>query len=159
MSRFTSFKDLKEKKISLIGKRAIILAELYNSGYPIQRGIIVSSRLFKEFLVQTDITEEFFSYLRSGQFDKAQEIIINTEFPDALSEEIQQAAEQLKTEEFAVSLSSPFDEEFGCYNIQKDKIPKWVQRCWASIFIEDNKEQLRTKNVFPAVIIQPHTVP
>ena len=157
MSRFTSFKDLKEKKISLIGKRAAILADLYKSGYPVQKGIIVSSRLFKEFLVQTDIVEEFFSYLRSGQFSKAQETIINTEFPDALSEEIQKAAEQLKTEGFAVSLSSPFDEEFGCYNIQKEQIPKWVQRCWASIFIEDNKEPLRTKNILPAVVIQPHT--
>jgi len=50
MSRYIEFKDLKESKVSLVGKRAAILADLYKSGYPVQKGIIVVSKIFKEFL-------------------------------------------------------------------------------------------------------------
>jgi len=83
-------------------------------------------------------------------------MITQTEFPEALKQEIIEAAEKLETEAFAVSLSASFDEEFGCYNIQKENIPEWVQRCWASIFTEDNAEELKNKDIYPAIIIQPH---
>ena len=108
MSRFIKFKDLKESKISLVGKRAVILSELYKEGFPVQKGIIIPSRLFKEFLVESDLHQEFFSKLRSGLYEEAQELLINKEFPESLAREITSATKQLEAEEYAVSLSSPF---------------------------------------------------
>jgi len=156
MSRYIPFKDLKQNKVSLIGKRAAILADLKKANYPIQEGIIIVSKIFKEFLVETAITANLFTAVKNGDFEKAQDLVINAQFPESLSDEIIEAAKQLNTKEFTVSLSSPFDEEFGCYNIQLDKIPEWVQRCWASLFSEENKEQIKNENWYPAVIVQPH---
>jgi len=156
MSRFIEFKDLKESKISHVGKRAVILAELFKEGFPVQKGVIIPSRLFKEFLVESDLHHEFFSKLRSGLYEEAQELLINEELPESLAKEITSATKQLEAEEYAVSLSSPFDEEFGCYNVKKENIPEWVRRCWASIFTEANAEALKNKNIFPAVILQAH---
>jgi len=155
MSRYIEFKDLKESKVSLVGKRAAILADLYKSGYPVQKGIIVVSKIFKEFLVENEIAQELFSFLKSGDFEKAQELVNGVAFPNELRMEILEAAQSLNVESFSVSLSSSFDDEFGCFNIQFDKIPEWIQRCWASVLREDNAEQFKSKNWYPAVIIQP----
>ncbi len=98
MSNCTKFSDLAENEVSTIGQKASGLTALFNSGYPIPPGFVISASLFDSFLAQTGLKEKVWDVLAHATLDdypavsqiskQLRDAILSTEFPQVLEDEI-----------------------------------------------------------------------
>jgi phosphohistidine swiveling domain-containing protein len=144
-------------EVSLVGGKAESLARLINLGYPVPSGFVVTSRAYREYIVenhiqevirdeQTDLCSE--DYLRATLAAKRiRDAITAGTISDALKESINQAIYDLSASErkslFAVrssagredSRSSSWAGQFDSFlNVSADDVSDYVKRCWASAF-------------------------
>lgn len=137
----------------IFGKQAFILNKLLKHSYPVLDGIVLSSKIFKEFIILGEIKEQVFSLYKAGKFEELRQLITNHEFSEDLKEEILTHSKKLG-DSYALTTSSIFPSDIGFFNIPKDQLIEWIKKCWASVFNEQNT--LNRTNMFPAVIIQKH---
>ncbi len=98
MSNCTKFSDLAENEVSALGQKAAGLTALFNSGYPIPPGFVVSASLFDSFLAQTGLKEKVWDILAHATPDdypavsqiskQLRDAILSSEFPQVLEDEI-----------------------------------------------------------------------
>ncbi|MFC1698264.1 PEP/pyruvate-binding domain-containing protein, partial [Nanoarchaeota archaeon] len=193
VSKIAWFKDLHKEDIPLVGGKGANLGEMYNIQLPIPPGFIVTAQTYKEFVEKTEIQSQILEKVKDLDIQNTaklqetakeiQNLIISTEMPEDIQEEVIEAYEALgvsdkKTseeilkpkEEFVAARSSATAEDLPeasfagqqatFLNVKgKDQLIKAVRACWASLFTA-RAIYYRTKNNFPhekvfiAVVVQ-----
>lgn len=95
------FKELNKQSLSVAGGKGANLGEMYNSGFPIPPGFVVTAQAYKLFLESTGITGKIYSILKGLDVEnndalqessrKVQKVILDAKMPDKLKEEIVEA--------------------------------------------------------------------
>ncbi len=92
------FKELSNKDIPIAGGKGASLCEMYNAGFPIPPGFIITAQAYQKFLTQTGIDKEIYSILKDLNVDdnvklqeaskKVQKIIEETQMPLSIKQSI-----------------------------------------------------------------------
>ncbi len=147
MSGILLFSQVVPGDITQVGNKAISLARLFQEGFNIPPGFIISANVFKKLTDAIDI--------RQNDNQTIQKLILSAEFPRDLKEEIFEAYESLsfdpdardagsflKTkEEFVAVRSSYLTEDtqshLSLLNIKgKERLLQAIKECYASLFRE-----------------------
>jgi len=164
------FKEISKDSISIVGGKGANLGEMYNLEMPVPPGFIVNAEAYKEFIEVTNIKEKITEILSDlnvenndelqNKANKVQKLIIATEIPDDIKEDIidayesmgisdeqANAAELVKKgeDEFVAVRSSATAEDLPeasfagqqatFLNIKgSEDVVKAVRACWASLF-------------------------
>ncbi|MEM4248182.1 MAG: phosphoenolpyruvate synthase [Candidatus Nanoarchaeia archaeon] len=193
MKRIVWLKELSKESIAVAGGKGANLAEMYNAKLPVPNAFIVTAQAYKEFIEGTGIKSRIFGLLEGLDIedteklqkvsDEIQKLIISTDVPGEIAEEIKEAyetlciergsaAEVLKPEQevFVAVRSSATAEDLPqasfagqqatFLNIKGDSaVVDAVRGCWASLFTA-RAIYYREKNNFPhekvliAVVVQ-----
>ena len=164
------FKEISKDSISIVGGKGANLGEMYNMEMPVPPGFIVNAGAYKEFIEITNIKEKIAQILSGlnvenneelqNKANEVQKLIIATEIPDDIKEDIMDAYESMgitdekidasdlvkKTQdEFVAVRSSATAEDLPeasfagqqatFLNIKgSEDVVKAVRACWASLF-------------------------
>jgi len=138
-----------------VGGKGASLGELTAAGLPVPPGFVVSAGAYRKFLQETGIETELFeavdvdpgdsSALATAQ-ERAQELILDAEFPDSLREEIVAAYHELGDEASVAVRSSATAEDLPdasfagqqetFLNVTEEDLVDRVRQCWASLFTQ-----------------------
>src|SRR6056297_2445467 len=138
-----------------VGGKAASLGELTAAGLPVPPGFVVTAGTYRRFIEDTGIDEELFEAVDVDADDskalaeaesRAQELILETEMPEDLKEEILASYEEVGDEAFVAVRSSATAEDLPdasfagqqetFLNITGDDLLDRVKRCWASLFTQ-----------------------
>lgn len=177
--------ELSKKDIPIAGGKGANLAEMYNAGMPVPPAFIITSKAFNEFITDSNLKERILEILGTIQYEdtkdleeKAKQIrgmILSTDFPKDLSEEIIESYSFLNEDEnqepcFVAVRSSATTEDLATasfagqqetfLNIKGNKdLLDYIRKCWASLYTA-RAIYYRNKNNFPhetsliAVVVQ-----
>ncbi|MBR3697342.1 MAG: hypothetical protein IKM97_03645 [Clostridia bacterium] len=146
-----SFKNV--TKASNAGGKGASLAKMFQNGFSVPDGFVISADEFDEFLIQNSVRDEVFKLINAC-FDKSQkeieensekiiEILNNCKMSAEIKKEIIKSYEELNCEYVAVRSSATSEdgqkhawagtlETF--LNVNKENILETVKKCWQSIF-------------------------
>jgi pyruvate, water dikinase len=179
MSYVAWFKDLNKDSIATAGGKGANLAEMINAGLPVPNGFAVTAQTYKEFIERTGIKDKIQDKLINLNVDdtatlqavakEIQKIIIDTEIPEGMNEEIidnyellgetDEAHDLVEAKEVFVAVRSSATAEdlpeasfagqqATFLNVKgKAKVMTAVRACWASLFTA-RAIYYRTKNKF-----------
>jgi len=139
-----------------VGGKAASLGELTAAGLPVPPGFVVTAGTYRRFIEETGIDEELFEAVDVDAEDSkalaeaeahAQELILNTEMPQDLHEEILGAYDEVGDGDSFVAVRSSAtaedlpDASFAgqqetFLNITAEDLVDRVKRCWASLFTQ-----------------------
>ena len=68
MAGVLSLKEIGIKDVGLAGIKAASLGELKKAGIPVAKGFVLTTKAYKEFIVESRIVERVFSMLKGGGF-------------------------------------------------------------------------------------------
>ncbi len=139
-----------------VGGKGASLGELTGAGLPVPPGFVVTAGTYRSFIEEAGIDEELFeavdvdvddSSALAAAADRAQELITETPFPEALREEILEAYRDVGDGEAFVAVRSSAtaedlpDASFAgqqetFLNVTEDDLLDRVRRCWASLFTQ-----------------------
>jgi len=139
-----------------VGGKAASLGELTAAGLPVPPGFVVTAGTYRRFIEETGIDEELFEAVDVDAEDSkalaeaeahAQELILNTEMPQDLHEEILGAYDEVGDGDSFVAVRSSAtaedlpDASFAgqqetFLNITREDLVDRVKRCWASLFTQ-----------------------
>ncbi|WP_247007329.1 pyruvate, water dikinase [Halorientalis litorea] len=139
-----------------VGGKAASLGELTAAGLPVPPGFVVTAGTYRRFIEETGIDEELFAAVDVDAEDskalaeaeaRAQELILETEMPEDLREEILAAYDDVGDGEAFVAVRSSAtaedlpDASFAgqqetFLNITAEDLLDRVKRCWASLFTQ-----------------------
>ncbi|MFQ5620990.1 MAG: PEP/pyruvate-binding domain-containing protein [Candidatus Nanoarchaeia archaeon] len=155
MRRVVSFQKLEDPNPLDIGIIAAQRAKLYQAGFPIAPGFVLTPNFFKEYIIESGQHEAFFTVARSAKSIKEiHDYITSLEFPNHVEDEILKACEALKGKT-SVTVSGAFhDAVFELHGLQQNQVLDAIKSSWASIFHDSRKSWLNKKTFFPSVIIQ-----
>ena len=139
-----------------VGGKAASLGELTAAGLPVPPGFVVTAGTYRRFIEETGIDEELFAAVDVDAEDskalaeaeaRAQELILETEMPADLRDEILAAYEDVGDGKAFVAVRSSAtaedlpDASFAgqqetFLNITADDLLDRVKRCWASLFTQ-----------------------
>ncbi|MBT4174396.1 phosphoenolpyruvate synthase, partial [archaeon] len=115
MPNIAWFKELNKEKVNLVGGKGASLGEMSNIGLPIPPGFVVTTKAYRKFIGQ--IAPKIYPDLKKLDVENndqlqalaksIQELIIKTEMPQDLQEEITEAYEALDTKDM-LTQSEPF---------------------------------------------------
>jgi len=98
MTRVLTFKGASFEDVVLIGKKAHVLCSLFNSGIPVPKGFVITTKAYHDFLSETGLKAKLsnlISCLETDQDARVEDIskqiqkhIIDQELPEELREEI-----------------------------------------------------------------------
>ncbi len=159
--KFVKFlKEIGKSDLALVGGKAANLGEMYNAGLPVPNAFVVTAEAYKYFLEKSGLKEKVFSLLRNLDVNdtralqettaKIREMIINSEMPEEIREEISRAYKELskefgEEETFVAIRSSATAEDLPgasfagqqltLLNVRGvENVTEGVKRCWASLF-------------------------
>ncbi|MBT6773772.1 phosphoenolpyruvate synthase [Candidatus Woesearchaeota archaeon] len=179
MSYVAWFKDLNKDSIATAGGKGANLAEMINAGLPVPDGFAITAQTYKEFIERTGIKDKIQDKLSGLNVDdtatlqrvakEVQKIIIDTEIPEEMKEEIidnyellgaeKEAHDLVEAKEVFVAVRSSataedlpeasFAGQQATYlNVKGNaKVMTAVRACWASLFTA-RAIYYRTKNKF-----------
>jgi len=170
MKAISWFKEISKDNISIVGGKGANLGEMYNLGMSVPPGFIVNADAYKDFIEKTNIKEKIIQIL-SGlnvenneelqkKANEVQKLIIATEIPNDIKEEIIDAYESMgitdektgasdlvkKSEDVFVAVRSSATAEdlpeasfagqqATFLNVKgSGNVVKAVRACWASLF-------------------------
>ncbi|TYL40340.1 phosphoenolpyruvate synthase [Natronococcus pandeyae] len=140
-----------------VGGKGASLGELTGAGLPVPPGFVVTAGTYRSFIENANIDEELFeavdvdvedSSALAEAAERAQELIVETPFPDDLREEVLDAYRQVGDDEeaFVAVRSSATAEDLPdasfagqqetFLNITEDDLLDRVRSCWASLFTQ-----------------------
>ncbi|WP_424019890.1 phosphoenolpyruvate synthase [Halorientalis pallida] len=139
-----------------VGGKAASLGELTAAGLPVPPGFVVTAGTYRRFIEETGIDEELFEAVDVDAEDskalaeaeaRAQELILETEMPEDLREEILASYEEIGDDEAFVAVRSSAtaedlpDASFAgqqetFLNVTGQDLLDRVKRCWASLFTQ-----------------------
>jgi pyruvate,water dikinase len=139
-----------------VGGKAASLGELTAAGLPVPPGFVVTAGTYRRFIEDTGIDEELFAAVDVDAEDskalaeaeaRAQELILETDMPEELREEILAAYEDVGEGEAFVAVRSSAtaedlpDASFAgqqetFLNVTAEDLVDRVKRCWASLFTQ-----------------------
>lgn len=109
MSDIAWFRDLNNKDIDIAGGKGASLGEMYNAGFPIPPGFVVTAQAYKKFINQTGIAENIYDILKELDVNdneqlqstskKIQQIIIQTPILPEIKSAIEEAYDALNIDE------------------------------------------------------------
>lgn len=113
------FSELNKNSYDIAGSKGANLAEIYNIGLHVPVGFVVTTQAYEFFIKKTGIQEkinELFSAIDAEDTKNVNEInqrirnlIVSSEFPKELKDEIVEAYETLDAKEFDIQRGSPLD--------------------------------------------------
>lgn len=136
-----------------VGYKSIVLGDLYNSGFPVLNGFVISSKLMKEFVILSRIREKLFCFLKEGKRDKIIELILSKEVPE-IQEKIYSYCNQKGYTNFFLQSSSVFKDHKYVTGCEIKELMIAVKKCWASMFCNKLFSKLNKDNLFSGVIVQ-----
>ena len=172
--------DIEGTDLAIAGGKGASLGELTSAGMPVPSGFIVTADSYRTFLESNEIDEELVRLTDVDADDaselseaaaRAQEQVMDGDFPEDLREEIVESYAQLRDgEETYVAVRSSAtaedlpDASFAgqqetFLNVQGDALTDRIRECWASLFtpraIYYRAEQgFETAEVDIAVVVQ-----
>ncbi|TYT60595.1 phosphoenolpyruvate synthase [Natrialba swarupiae] len=150
--------------LETVGGKGASLGELTGAGLPVPPGFVVTAGTYRSFIEEAGIDDELFaavdvdaddSAALAEAADRAQELILETPFPDDLREEILAAYDEIGTDTddssddggaFVAVRSSATAEDLPdasfagqqetFLNVTEDRLLERVRECWASLFTQ-----------------------
>ncbi|ELY89156.1 phosphoenolpyruvate synthase [Natrialba hulunbeirensis JCM 10989] len=139
-----------------VGGKGASLGELTGAGLPVPPGFVVTAGTYRSFIESAEIDEELFaavdvdvedSSALAAAADRAQELILETPFPDELREEILESYREVGNGEAFVAVRSSAtaedlpDASFAgqqetFLNVTEENLLERVRECWASLFTQ-----------------------
>jgi len=139
-----------------VGGKAASLGELTAAGLPVPPGFVVTAGTYRRFIEETGIDEELFEAVDVDAEDskalaeaeaRAQELILETDLPEGLREEMLAAYEEVGDGEAFVAVRSSAtaedlpDASFAgqqetFLNVTAEDLVERIKRCWASLFTQ-----------------------
>ncbi|OIB56370.1 phosphoenolpyruvate synthase [Natrialba sp. SSL1] len=139
-----------------VGGKGASLGELTGAGLPVPPGFVVTAGTYRSFIESAEIDEELFaavdvdvedSSALAAAADRAQELILETPFPDELREEILESYREVGDGEAFVAVRSSAtaedlpDASFAgqqetFLNVTEENLLERVRECWASLFTQ-----------------------
>jgi len=99
------FKDITEEDISLVGGKGLNLGIMYNAGFPIPPGFVVTASAFKKFLDYNELNNKIYNLLDNLDVEdnaklqriakEVQDIVLAGEMPDDIKNEIVESYDNL----------------------------------------------------------------
>ncbi|WP_049935382.1 phosphoenolpyruvate synthase [Haloplanus natans] len=146
--------DVRSTDLGTVGGKAASLGELTGAGLPVPPGFVVTAGTYRTFIEDAGIDEELFSAVDVDSEDsaaleaaheRAHELIVETEVPEHVREEIVEAYRSMGDGETFVAVRSSAtaedlpDASFAgqqetFLNVTEDDLVDRVQECWASLF-------------------------
>jgi pyruvate,water dikinase len=172
--------DIRSEDIDSVGGKGASLGEMTAAGLPVPPAFVVTAGTYRAFIEDTGIDEELFAAVDVDTEDstalaeaeaRAKELILGTEIPDELREEILASYEELGGDEeaFVAVRSSATAEDLPdasfagqqetFLNVTGEDLVDRVKRCWASLFTKRaiyyrNEKGFEHDKVDIAVVVQ-----
>ncbi|MFC7186163.1 phosphoenolpyruvate synthase [Halorubrum yunnanense] len=150
--------DVDADDVGTVGGKAASLGELIGAGLPVPPGFAVTAGTYRTFIEEAGIDDELFSAvdvdpedsaaLRAAE-ERAEELILETPFPDEVREEIVERYRSMGSdgeEAFVAVRSSATAEDLPdssfagqqetFLNVREDDLLRRVKECWASLFTQ-----------------------
>jgi phosphohistidine swiveling domain-containing protein len=165
----------------LFGSKAINLSRMYKLGFPVPKGFIISSDLFKELILESDVVYKINKIIKIIDFQSAysvsigskkiRRLIMSVEFPEKIILQIKENFIKLNTSFVAVRSSTTIEDgtkstwagQFHSYiNICESNLINKIKECWASLFTERSLTCVIANNkinILTAVIVQKMVTP
>ena len=147
--------DVRSDDLESVGGKAASLGEMTSADLPVPPAFIVTADTYRSFIESTDIDEELFEIVDVDSDDsaaladaaeRAQELIRETEIPEAQREEILDAYDRIGDNASVAVRSSATAEDLPdasfagqqetFLNITRDDLLERVRECWASLFTQ-----------------------
>ncbi|MFC4407045.1 phosphoenolpyruvate synthase [Haloarchaeobius iranensis] len=148
--------DIRADDLESVGGKGASLGELTGAGLPVPPGFVVTAETYREFIEAAGIDEELFEAVDVDVDDsealaeaeaRASELILGSEFPDELREEILEAYSEVGDGDAFVAVRSSAtaedlpDASFAgqqetFLNITEEDLLERVRECWASLFTQ-----------------------
>ncbi|EMA41768.1 phosphoenolpyruvate synthase [Halobiforma nitratireducens] len=148
--------EISADDLEKVGGKGASLGELTGAGLPVPPGFVVTAGTYRSFIEEAQIDEELFeavdidvedSTALSAAADRAQELILETPFPDELREEILATYREVGDGEAFVAVRSSAtaedlpDASFAgqqetFLNVTEEDLLDRVRECWASLFTQ-----------------------
>ncbi|MFP4111554.1 MAG: PEP/pyruvate-binding domain-containing protein [Candidatus Woesearchaeota archaeon] len=173
MDDIVLFREISTNDESVIGKKAVRIAELYNKGLPVPPGFVITGELFVKFIEISGLKDYISQELNSGQDVKTKSIniqkaIVNANVPSDMADFIYDNYTSLNIDDnstnsmvesqqdpyVAIRVSSTSREVADVFflNIKgKERLIGGIKACWASLFSETN---IHLKRFKPALVVQ-----
>ncbi|WP_254528282.1 phosphoenolpyruvate synthase [Natrinema gelatinilyticum] len=139
-----------------VGGKGASLGELTGAGLPVPPGFVVTAGTYRSFIEEAEIDDELFaavdidvddSAALADAADRAQELILETPFPEDLRSEIVESYREIGTGEAFVAVRSSAtaedlpDASFAgqqetFLNVTEKALFDRVRECWASLFTQ-----------------------
>jgi pyruvate,water dikinase len=171
---------IRSEDIDSVGGKGASLGEMTAAGLPVPPAFVVTAGTYRSFIEDTGIDEELFAAVDVDTEDStalaeaeatAKELILGTEIPDELREEILASYDELggEDEAFVAVRSSATAEDLPdasfagqqetFLNVTREDLVDRVKRCWASLFTKRaiyyrNEKGFDHEKVDIAVVVQ-----
>ncbi|MFB6095838.1 MAG: phosphoenolpyruvate synthase [Haloferacaceae archaeon] len=148
--------DVRAADLETVGGKAASLGELTAAGLPVPPGFVVTAQTYRTFIEEAGIDEELFDAVEIDEEDSAalstahetaHELIMGTELPESVREEILEAYRSMgegDEEVFVAVRSSATAEDLPdasfagqqetYLNVTEEALLQRVKECWASLF-------------------------
>jgi pyruvate,water dikinase len=148
--------DIRSDDIGSVGGKGASLGEMTAAGLPVPPGFVVTAETYRTFIEDTGIDEDLFAAVDVDSEDSAalaaaeataKELVLETELPESVHEEIVAAYDDLDDGAAFVAVRSSAtaedlpDASFAgqqetFLNVTREDLVDRVKRCWASLFTQ-----------------------
>jgi pyruvate,water dikinase len=146
--------DIAADDLGSVGGKGASLGELAGAGLPVPPAFVVTAGTYRRFIEAAGIDEALFEAVDVDPEDstalaeaesRAKELILGTEFPEELREEVLAAYDELGHEFVAVRSSATAEDlpdasfagqQETYLNVTAEDLLDRVRRCWASLFTQ-----------------------
>ncbi|MGM0591011.1 MAG: phosphoenolpyruvate synthase [Halobacteriota archaeon] len=171
--------EVRAADLATVGGKGASLGELTAAGLPVPPGFVVTAGTYREFIEEAGIDEELFdavdvdsedSAALAAAEERAHELILGTEVPEEVREEILETYDTLGDGEAFVAVRSSAtaedlpDASFAgqqetFLNVTREELIQRVKECWASLFSQRaiyyrNRQGFPHEDVDIAVVVQ-----
>lgn len=178
MTDIKFLEEITKADTQIAGGKGASLGEMLQAGFQVPPGFVIVSSAFEKFLKETDLNVEIDSILHSVDTNeihtvedasaKIKTLILNSQTPEDLSEEITKSFQKLNAKYVAVRSSATAEDsataawagqlESFLNTTEKDLLEN-VKKCWASLFTPRAifyrfEKNLHGQSVSVAVVVQ-----
>jgi pyruvate,water dikinase len=145
--------DVRTGDVDSVGGKGASLGEMTAAGLPVPPGFVVTAGTYRSFIEETGIADELFAAVDVDTEDstalaeaesRAEELVMGTELPESLREEILASYDAMEGEPFVAVRSSATAEDLPdasfagqqetFLNVTREALLDRVKQCWASLF-------------------------